>query len=175
MVITFIPHGQTQANITGHKSGWSDPPLSLQGARRLLKSNAFAGRRFDALFSSDLRRAAQTAQLLFPDQTCCLDERLRERNFGAYNGAHESLIPDDICEHTRTPGGESWFDVQKRVREFIDDAFASGLSEIAIVSHNYPQLALEVICKRCPWADAIASDWRTIGTWQSCWDYNYDP
>lgn len=42
---------------------------------------------------------------------------------------------------------------------------------IAIVAHQAPQLALEVILKNKTWEQAIAEDWRNTKSWQPGWEY----
>lgn len=58
------------------------------------------------------------------------------------------------------------------MRSFLKDAasiFPDG--NIAIVAHQAPQLALEVITNSIPWKQAIADDWRKTGNWQLGWQY----
>jgi alpha-ribazole phosphatase/probable phosphoglycerate mutase len=44
-------------------------------------------------------------------------------------------------------------------------------AHIAIVAHQAPQLALEVIAKGKTWEEAIKTDWRKTGAWQPGWIY----
>ena len=49
-----------------------------------------------------------------------------------------------------------------------------GGQYIAIVAHQAPQLALEVLLKGKTWEQAIAEDWRRTKSWQAGWEYIYD-
>ncbi len=91
--------------------------------------NALRGRlpeRFDAVWSSPLRRCTALAAALSESYEC--DERVVEIDFGAW----ESVRWDDIDRtafdewaadyvHRRPPGGECWDDVQRRAGAFLDE------------------------------------------------------
>jgi probable phosphoglycerate mutase len=100
--ILFIRHGETDWNRIKRIQGHLDIPLAVSGieqARRLaqrLAAEAAQGNRLEAIYSSDLQRAQQTAQpiatvLGLPVQ---LREGLRERSYGAFQG----YDPDQIAE-----------------------------------------------------------------------------
>lgn len=174
-MITYFVHSTSVDNEAGVRSGWKDPPLSAIGkgqAEELGKS--VAGRRFDLVASSDLRRARETAEIAFPGIEVQRDARLREMNYGALNGKHGSAFPrDDLwCIGNRFVGGECCLDVQARVRDFLDSVVGA---RIAIVAHKYPQLALEVLCNGLTWSAAIESDWRRWNRWQPGWTYAVPP
>ena len=69
--------------------------------------------------------------------------------------------------------GESCRDVEARLRSFISECLNSRES-IAIVSHRFPQLALEVILNGRDWPNAIQHDWRNEGHWQPGWEYRLE-
>lgn len=105
-----------------------DSPLSSRGieeARNL--SEALRGREFARVYSSPLIRATQTAELLgFTAET---DDRLREMNFGIFEGLTYQDITNRYPSETekwngnylnyRIPKGESLIDVYHRVCEFL--------------------------------------------------------
>lgn len=85
----LIRHGETEWNAVNREMGQLDSPLTAQGlsqAERL--ADRLAGVRFDALYSSDLGRAAQTAQAIARKCACEIvyDVRLRERHMGIFQG-----------------------------------------------------------------------------------------
>ncbi|MGE8589004.1 MAG: histidine phosphatase family protein [Alcaligenes sp.] len=91
--ICLIRHGETAWNAVRRLQGWQDIELNETGLQqahalqRHLSSPAF-DMRVDAVFSSDLRRASETARLAcrhwdLPVQT---DAGLRERGFGVLEG-----------------------------------------------------------------------------------------
>lgn len=63
-------------------------------------------------------------------------------------------------------------DVENRTRSFLNDVEHYYKDKhIAIVAHQAPQLALEVIVNHKTWEQAIADDWRKTGAWQPGWIY----
>jgi 2,3-bisphosphoglycerate-dependent phosphoglycerate mutase len=87
--ILAIRHGQTAWNADGRIQGHTDIGLDDTGqwqAERL--AEALQGEALHALYSSDLLRARQTAQLLqrFSTESLRLDTGLRERSFGRLEG-----------------------------------------------------------------------------------------
>lgn len=173
-MLTYFPHATSMDNEAGRRSGWADPPLSEIGvaqARQL--RGLIADRRFDAVFVSDLQRAVQTAELAFPEVEIRLDPRLREMNYGWLNGAPESAFDEDEARFIEYPlkQGECCRDVQRRIEEFLQECYAPD-SEVAIISHRFPQLALEVIFNSHSWHAAIERDWRHVGAWQLGWVYD---
>lgn len=99
--VLAIRHGQTAWNAIGRIQGQLDVPLDATGlmqAQRLAEALADAG--IDALYASDLSRAAQTAAAVAERTGLAIrtDVGLRERGFGEFEGqTHadiERLWPD---------------------------------------------------------------------------------
>ncbi len=87
--VCFVRHGETDWNVDKRIQGHTDIPLNATGrAQALAMAFSAAHARFDALYSSDLVRALDTAQALA--QREALEIRLlpdlRERNFGIFQG-----------------------------------------------------------------------------------------
>jgi broad specificity phosphatase PhoE len=175
MIIHYFVHSTSTDNETGIRAGWSDPGLSDVGMRQARAlADQVANLKVDTVFASDLRRAAETARTTFPETEVRLDARLREMNYGVLNGKADHLFPEDEAPHIGTPydDGESCLDVEARVRDFLGEA-AANCETIAVVSHRFPQLALEVICNGLDWEVALAQDWRRAGAWRPGWEYRY--
>jgi broad specificity phosphatase PhoE len=175
MKLTYFVHSTSTDNEAGIRSGWNDVSLSATGLSqaRLLQEHC-TDRAFDAIYSSDLKRAVETAQLAFPGRKIIRDRRLREINYGALNGYPGSAFSADEfqCICTRYKSGENCLDVEDRLKDFLHDCILKFRGKsIAVVSHKYPQLALEVICNGITWHQAILNDWRKIGQWQPGWCY----
>ena len=87
--ILLIRHGETAWNAERRLQGHLDIALNAEGERQAaLLANALAGQRIDAIVSSDLLRARQTADAVarvhkLPVQ---LDRALRERCYGGFEG-----------------------------------------------------------------------------------------
>lgn len=153
--ILFIRHGETDWNRIKRIQGHIDIPLASTGlaqAQRLARrmaDEAKRGVRLDAIYSSDLQRAQQTAQpvadvLSLPLQ---LREGLRERSYGAFQG-HDSdeialRFPDEYA-HWQTrdagfapPDGESLRTLYHRVLHAIEPLVAAHPGgRIACVAHG---------------------------------------
>ena len=108
---------------------------------------AIAGIRFDAVFSSPLHRCRHLAGILFPGTEIRTDIRLREMDFGDWEGqSWDAIAATDegriwFANYWRNPcpGGESAVQMSARVRSFIDDlTSASDGQSICIVSHSGP-------------------------------------
>lgn len=153
MRLLCIRHGQSVANTEGRLQGQLDSPLTDLGreqahalARRLVRE----GWSLSAIHTSDLRRAADTAQILgealrapvFPD------ERLREHDVGILTGLTLAQIEQQHPEimvalrHAPVlpaiPGEESNHAFQQRVVSVLDQIRASHTQEetVAVVSHG---------------------------------------
>ncbi len=174
--ITYFVHGTTTDNENGISSGWSDVDLSELGIQQSVElREIIKDRNFDVVFCSDLKRALHSAELTFGGMVSIIrDSRLRECNYGEYNGKPSSIV-EPLQEkhiHTRFPGGESYEDVKRRMAEFLKflkDNY-DGKS-VAIVSHKAPQLALDVLLKGMTWEEAFSRDWRKRKAWQPGWEY----
>lgn len=177
MKITYFVHSITTDNETGLATGWLQGELSDEGIKRAKAQTAdLQSREFDAVFCSDLKRAMDSTELFFAGKfPVFVDWRLRECNYGDLDGRPaKEFKKDRELEYVDVPysGGESYKDVEHRMRRFLADAedlFAD--KHIAIVAHQAPQLALDVIVKGQTWNEAIASDWRKSGAWQAGWEY----
>ncbi len=176
--ITYFVHGTTTDNENHIATGWNQGELSDLGKRQCAElRERLKGQKFDIVFCSDLKRAFDSAELIFDLRTPVVkDERLRECNYGNLNGAPsekvESLTVRTI--HKRFPNGESYKDVEKRMHSLVEDIKIkySG-KKVAIVSHRGPQLALDVILKKKTWEQAVKEDWRlkTPPQWKPGWLY----
>jgi len=145
-----IRHGETVWNAEERFQGHGDSPLTETGRNQV----AALGRRmqdfrFDALISSDLGRAQETASIIsdFTGHPVEIDGRLRERNYGVLEGltVHEikarhldildQLIADD--PDYIVPAGESYRQHYQRNIEFIEELLATRVgSKVAIVIHG---------------------------------------
>lgn len=151
----LVRHGITDWNVEGRYQGQSDTPLNETGLAQAqalaqeLQAEQAAGKTFSAIYSSDLRRASATAQILADalGLTVRLDPRLREINQGEWEGKEYRTIVAQYRELLsvraqdalayRAPGGESTLEVAERVRAAADDIAAAHPAEIVlVVSHG---------------------------------------
>jgi len=131
----LVRHGETLWNLEKRFQGQNDSPLTENGreqARILGKS--LQGISFDALITSDLGRAAETAGLinsLLNVPVFLTEPLLRERNFGIFHGLKreeaEKKYPREAAmiwsgnADAVVPGGESRNQLRQRVLRFLDD------------------------------------------------------
>jgi broad specificity phosphatase PhoE len=129
-------------------TGQADPPLGVTGLEQAqllaLELHEYG---FEAVYSSDLQRSAQTAAVLAEHMGVPLrqEPRLREIDTGRWEGltAEEArgLYPTEYAEREadllgyRFPGGESFRQLEARVVQALDDIGGQGLRRVAIVAH----------------------------------------
>ena len=172
MKIVYYVHGTTFDNASKCASGWKNVELNDLGKEQAINLGKNTPYKFDVLFTSDLNRAIESAKLAFPEFEAVKDSRIRECNYGDYDGKDKKLVVYEEHINNPFPNGESLIDVEKRVREFLDYLKENYNDKvIGIVSHRSPQLALEVITKNISWEEAIKRDWRKTGEWAPGWEY----
>lgn len=137
--ITFVRHGQTEANLSKRWQGQGDSPLSTLGVRQArLLGERLKGRRYSHVFSSDLSRAVDTARATGFAFT--VDPALREFDVGCWEGLTaeqvEAGYPEDLerlrrGEDVALGGGESFATFAAR----IDGALAALRARLAPGDH----------------------------------------
>ncbi|HKZ54971.1 MAG TPA: histidine phosphatase family protein [Anaerolineales bacterium] len=148
--LLLLRHGVTQWNQEGRYQGQADPPLDEDGRREAGEVAArLQSMQIDAVHSSDLRRAVETARIIAERlrREVKIERRLRE----VHQGSWEGLLVEDIPAryplewaailrdplHARPPGGESLVEVAQRVGDALDEiAGAHPSGTVLIVSHG---------------------------------------
>ena len=133
-VLTLVRHGETEWNAAGRIQGHLDIPLNDAGlAQAAAIGERLGGHAFDAILSSDLERALQTARLIVrhSEQTLVRDARLRERHLGVLQGltGEEAAMREPQAWQafkTRNPeaaleGGETLVKFSQRVVRLLDE------------------------------------------------------
>lgn len=171
--IIYFVHGTTYDNASGKCSGWKQVDLNDLGREQAVKlGETVSDIKFDVIFTSDLKRAIDSSNLAFPMYDKIVDSRLRECNYGDYDGEDKSLVIYEEHIENRFPNGESLYDVEDRMRSFLSDIKRDYPGKtVGIVAHRAPQLAIEVITKNISWQTAIEEDWRKRKAWQPGWEY----
>ena len=174
--IKYFVHAESIHNERGLVAGWIPSKLSERGIEQAKNlRSVISVKNYDVVFSSDLARAFQTTKIVFGN-VCEIktDKRLREINYGDFNGFPSSKLIFNSLERVKVgfPSGECYKDVEKRILNFLTylKENYSG-NTIAIFSLRAPQLALDVILKKKSWEQAFAEDWRLNGSWQPGWEY----
>jgi len=174
--ITYFVHGTTTDNETDLATGWNPGELTKRGVEQSKELWKMVwGRPFEAVFCSDLKRASESAESTFGGKFPIIpDKRLREVNYGDFTGTKFSGFRDSLKDFIDMPfpNGESYRDVEKRVSEFLEFLRENYSGKhIAVVAHQGPQLALEVLLNNKTWAQAIDEDWRRKNEWKPGWEY----
>ena len=174
--ITYFVHGTTTDNEKEVSSGWYDIELSKKGIQQSIDLKVQTkDMRFDAVFSSDLKRAVESTRLTWEGISPLLrDKRLRECNYGEYNAKPSFIVEpmQELCITKRFPEGESYEDVKGRIADFLKFLKQNYDGKwVAIVAHKAPQLALDVLLSGKTWEQAFADDWRKTKAWRPGWEY----
>lgn len=149
-MLYLIRHGETAWNADGRFQGQQNTPLNEAGRTQArITARALADQHFDALYTSDLARAAQTAELIAAPHglPSCPDDRLREVSFGEWEGLALPEIavrwPELIAAwradllRTRPPGGETLEELQTRINAAVRDIHRRlPDGHVAIVAHG---------------------------------------
>ena len=148
--ITAIRHGETAWNVATRIQGQLDISLNETGHWQAEQAGkALAGEKLDAIISSDLARAYETALAIAKHHALSIevDHGLREREFGSFQGKTfaeiEALLPEEAkLWRARVPdfspgGGESLLIFRQRVTQCLRRlAIQYAGKSIAIVSHG---------------------------------------
>ncbi|HJW90790.1 MAG TPA: histidine phosphatase family protein [Anaerolineales bacterium] len=149
--LILIRHGETDWNVDGRWQGQADVPLNARGiAQAEETAQSLSNVKFAAIYSSDLARARQTAEVLarVAGLPLRLDPRLREIHQGAWQGLRIPEIEARYAEAFRRrrenpltvapPGGETVLQVQARVLAAVADILARHPGQtVAVVSHGF--------------------------------------
>ncbi len=174
--ITYFVHGTTTDNEQGLATGWLPGELSAKGKEQAaVLGEQVADKQFDIVFCSDLQRAIDSANLGFSNKYKIIqDKRLRECNYGDMNGTSAKTFKNNMHDYIASsfPNGESYRDVENRMASFVEFLKRDyDGKHIAIVAHQGPQLALDVLLRGKTWQEAIDEDWRKTKSWQPGWEY----
>lgn len=140
MKICIVRHGETDWNAQGRLQGREDIPLNESGRQQSERcAHALGGEKWDAIITSPLKRAAETASIIaniLGIPTPIVDENLIERDFGAASGllpdVRRTLFPDGNYE-----GMEPWELLRDRVYSAVSQAAERFFPKnIIIVSHG---------------------------------------
>jgi probable phosphoglycerate mutase len=152
--ILLIRHGETDWNAERRLQGFLDIELNARGMRQVKAlAEVLRGEALEAIFSSDLRRARDTAQIIAAMRgvTIQIEPDLRERCYGAFEGlthseisvrypeAYAAMLTRDM--DVRYPEGVN---VAETLREFSARAVGAinrlvkntAYRKIAIVTHG---------------------------------------
>ncbi|MHA2359710.1 MAG: histidine phosphatase family protein, partial [Candidatus Thorarchaeota archaeon] len=150
--MVIVRHGQSTDNVTRTISGHGTPltELGKEQAKSLGQKLLEMGIKFEAVYSSDMRRASETVTIICNEigiENIIIDKRLREGDAGIFTGKrYDDLTKDerDLFDSSlvnldeRIPGGESNNEQMMRTKEAFLEIVENHLedSTILIVGHG---------------------------------------
>lgn len=157
MRIILIRHGESELNKTSKEadnriySGQYDCELSEDGKKSSidLRNNIYI-KQIEKIYSSDLKRALQTAKLSTGRTDIITDKTLRERSLGDFNGKYAKELKKKYPDYfdngkfknfsndfiVKAPNGENNTEVMERARNFINTVNLNENTTIGIFSHG---------------------------------------
>lgn len=170
--LVYETHSISVDNERGIATGWLDGQLSRRGRRLARELGERRRDEADVVYTSDLGRALETAELAFAGTSIAvhLDARLRECDYGELNGRPVAEIDAERVRRIEEPfpGGESYGDVVARTRSFLDDLRARHDGErVVAIAHSANRWALQHLLQGTPLADLVAAPF----DWQPGWEF----
>lgn len=163
----IIRHGETEWNIQKRLQGWNNSDLTQKGITDAMNlAERLKDIDFTHIFSSDQKRAVETAKILRKDRDLAIVEMdgLKEIGFGKWEGmGKEDLMrryKDEFDIFLNKPhlykptlGGESYQDIFKRVGSSLEEIIKTRGRDILIVSHGVTIKILTAVIKDIPIED----------------------
>lgn len=148
--LLLVRHGQTAWSAERRYQGSTDVPLNDTGLRQAAAlGRHFSGQKIDAIYSSNLQRALQTASAISETTGVAIvpEPRFRETSFGLWEGKTYSELQTQWAEHliawrldpmTNTPpDGESLAQLLERAGDGIEAIARKHHDEtVMIVAHG---------------------------------------
>lgn len=170
MEILMIRHFQTNGNKEKRYIGRTDEPLCCSRATgQLAEERKKSCRDVERVTASPMRRCIETAALLFPGERPLLCDKLRECDFGTFEGKNYEELKETPAyrkwlESGGTmafPGGESRLEFEGRCMEgflqTVDSWMKEGVQKAALVVHGGTIMAI---------LSGLDSQGRTFYHWQ---------
>lgn len=163
--VYVVTHTQSIHQIEKRVGGWYDTALTPVGKRQANKVGAFLAetlRSCNALvFSSDLRRATETADIIATciNREIILDPGLREMSYGEAEGKPQDWLDDRIVprptdgnrlDHRVCDGAESRREFASRIQRSLAEILEHKNKEIIIVSHGFALTFIIMAWMRVP-------------------------
>ena len=141
MKITLVRHGEVEEAFIGKYNGHNDIGLSRRGKKQMQElAHALKNERFDAVFSSDLRRARESIEP-FGFNEVIFDAALREKSWGEHEGlgfdeiTSKGLLYESFSQWLDALGGESVMAYQERVSRFFKKLCLCEYENVFVMTH----------------------------------------
>ncbi len=149
-ILYLVRHGETEWNVKRLIQGHKDIPLNEKGKQQAIKlARQLRNIRFDAIYSSDLKRTSETAELIGIERNLKIitSKSLRERDFGSFAGRSfgkekniMKLINNlKLALESETRGIENDKNLMERFVGFMEKISKENFGKtILVVSHAGP-------------------------------------
>lgn len=135
-------HGESEYNEKRKIQGQKDCDLTEKGMRQARQmTEHYEGREFDAVYSSDLKRALKTAEEFVEDRDTeiLIRKELRERSLGEIEGSDserwKELNPGTDGEW-KPEGGENLIEHKERASEILEEILENGFENTIAFTHG---------------------------------------
>lgn len=185
MKIYFTRHSKTVWNEEHRLQGWKNSPLTKEGeedAKRL--RDRMKNIPIDICYSSPIARARETAEIIFDQVPIITDNRLKELNFGKFEGHKVSDVKDNPVYHAlwhnptadlRLPEGESLSEIFTRVQDWLEEVYKKHAQDtIFVTGHGMVCIVLMTIMKKLPIEEMLQASTVMRGCALSCVNYDGD-
>lgn len=149
MNLYFVRHGETEHNKNKCYYGSIDVNITNRGILQAEKgAEVLKNINFSKVYSSELKRTAQTASILLKDKQYNLiqDKRINELDFGVFEGKSHEEIKERYSEEWKLwcddwknfipPEGESYIEFYTRIKNFMNDILKLNEDNVLIVTHG---------------------------------------
>ena len=146
--LILVRHGETDYTLERKYCGHENIALNAAGIKQAKRLRSkLKGLKIDTLYSSDLKRALQTAKFAFPKRVILKRKGLREINFGRFSGLtfeEANKIYPGVCNallsnpiKTKIPKGDNFFDFANRVEKCFKTILRQNSGKtVALVTHG---------------------------------------
>lgn len=170
--LIFESHSTSEDNERGIASGHLNSALSAKGILQAQTlGDRYQGMPIDMIYCSDLDRSRETARIAFGSRGIPIveDRRLREWDYGQFNGASASEVERLKIRHILDPfpGGESLSEAIGRIADVIDEISVTSPETVLIIGHRAVFYTLEHRFKKLPLEVLVVKPWN----WQPSWKY----
>jgi len=174
MKIYFVAHATSKDNEVKIASGWKDIELSelgIQQAKEL--GERFRNIKIDLICCSDLKRAVDTVKIAFGDKiSIIIDKRLRELNYGDFNGKPSQIVGLMKKERIKEPfpNGESYKQAMVRIHDFYKELKKNHPKKtVLVVGHRATQFGLDTLIGSKNLEECLSISFK----WQPYWEYSF--
>jgi broad specificity phosphatase PhoE len=134
----ILRHATTQWNIEKRFQGSQDIPLCSIGEKEA-SSWKSSLENPDWIFSSPMKRAIATAEILYPEKNIILSPELRELSFGEWEGKILSEVEMDLIDYRgldfAPPNGESLREAMARIENWLH-SLESYPGRAVVITHK---------------------------------------